>query len=58
VPKLQEQAFRLNFHPQNFVVFNETRDRLTQVMLGELTLDEAIERIQQAVDDAVAAARQ
>ncbi len=58
VPKLQEQAYMLNFHPQNFVVFNETRDRLSQVMLGELTLDEAIERIQQAVDEAVAAAQQ
>ncbi|GIL08975.1 MAG: sugar ABC transporter substrate-binding protein [Chloroflexota bacterium] len=58
VPKLQEQAYQLNFHPQNFVVFNETRDRLSQVMLDELTLDEAIERIQQAVDDAVAAAQQ
>lgn len=58
VPKLQEQAYMLNFHPQNFVVFNETRDRLSQVMLGELTLGEAIERIQQAVDEAVAAAQQ
>jgi alpha-1,4-digalacturonate transport system substrate-binding protein len=58
VPKLQEQAYMLNFNPQNFVVFRETADRLTQVMLGELTLDEAIERIQQAVDDAKAAAQQ
>jgi alpha-1,4-digalacturonate transport system substrate-binding protein len=58
VPKLEDQAYMLNFHPQNFVVFNETRDRLTQVMLGELTLDEAVQRIQQAVDDAIAAAQQ
>lgn len=55
VPKLAEQAYQLNFHPQNFVVFNETRDRLTQWMVGELTLDEAIGRIQSAVDEAVAA---
>lgn len=58
VPKIQEQAYLLNFHPQNFVVFNETRDRLTQWMVGELTLDQAIERIQQAVDEAIAAASQ
>lgn len=56
IPKFQEQAYQMNFHPQNFVVFNETRDRLTQVMTGELTLDEAIERIQAAVDEAIAAA--
>ena len=56
VPKIQDQAYALNFHPQNFVVFNETRDRLTQYMVGELTLDDALARIQQAVDEAVAAA--
>lgn len=58
VPNIQEQAYMLNFHPQNFVVFNETRDRLTQYMVGELSLDEALVRIQQAVDDAVAEASQ
>ncbi|MBZ0296911.1 MAG: sugar ABC transporter substrate-binding protein [Anaerolineae bacterium] len=56
IPNIQDQAYDLNFHPQNFVVFNETRDRLTQYMVGELSLDEAIERIQQAVDEAIAAA--
>lgn len=35
-------------------VFNATRDRLTQAMVGELTLDEAIERIQDDVDTALA----
>lgn len=54
IPKLQDQAYALNFHPQNFVVFNQTRDRLTQVITGELTLDEAIERIQFEIDQAVA----
>ncbi len=58
VANIQEQAYALNFHPQNFVVFNETRDRLTQWMLGELTLDEAITRSQQAIDEAIAAAGQ
>ncbi|MBC7870256.1 MAG: extracellular solute-binding protein, partial [Chitinophagaceae bacterium] len=57
IPKFQEQAYQLNFSPLGFVVFNETRDRLTQWMLGELTLDEAIERVQVAIDEAVAAAQ-
>lgn len=53
VPEIADQAYQLNFHPYNTVIFNETRDRLTQWMTGELTLDEAIQRAQQAVDDAV-----
>lgn len=57
VPKLAEQGYLLNAHPQNSVLFNEIRDRLTQVIVGELTLDEAIERIQTTVDDAIAAAQ-
>jgi alpha-1,4-digalacturonate transport system substrate-binding protein len=57
VPKLSEDGYKLNAHPQNSVIFNETRDRLTQVIVGELTLDEAITRIQTAVDDAIAAAK-
>jgi alpha-1,4-digalacturonate transport system substrate-binding protein len=57
VPKLSEQGYMLNAHPQNSVIFNETRDRLTQVIVGEITLDEAIERVQIAVDDAIAAAQ-
>jgi alpha-1,4-digalacturonate transport system substrate-binding protein len=58
IPKLADQSYALNFHPLNFVIFNETRDRLTQVITGELTLDEAIVRIQQAFDDALTAAEQ
>lgn len=56
VPTIADQAYQLNFHPYNSVVFNEMRDRLTQWMLGELTLDEALQRAQQAVDDAIAGA--
>jgi alpha-1,4-digalacturonate transport system substrate-binding protein len=56
IPKFSEQAYQLQFHPQNPVIFNEIRDRITQVITGELTLDDAIARIQQAVDDALAAA--
>ena len=56
VPKFAPDAYAMNFHPQNTVIFNAIRDRLTQVMTGELTLDEAIERIQTEADDAIAAA--
>lgn len=58
VPKFAPDAYALNFHPQNTVIFNSIRDRLTQVMTGELTLDEAIERIQTESDEAIAAANE
>jgi alpha-1,4-digalacturonate transport system substrate-binding protein len=53
--KLSDQAFGLQYHPNFSLVANEIRDRLTQFMLGEITLDEAIARMQQAADDAMAA---
>jgi alpha-1,4-digalacturonate transport system substrate-binding protein len=56
VPKLSDQAYELQFGGRAFAINNPIRDRLTQVLTGELTLDEAIERIQQDVDDALAAA--
>jgi alpha-1,4-digalacturonate transport system substrate-binding protein len=54
--KLSDQAFALQFHPFFGPINTEIRERLTQYMLGEITLDEAIERAQQTVDDAMAAA--
>jgi alpha-1,4-digalacturonate transport system substrate-binding protein len=56
VPKLSDQAYELQFGGQAFAINNPIRDRLTQVLTAELTLDEAIARIQQDVDDALAAA--
>jgi alpha-1,4-digalacturonate transport system substrate-binding protein len=56
VPKLSDQAYELQYGGQAFAINNPIRDRLTQVFTGELTLDEAVERIQQDVDDALAAA--
>jgi len=56
VPKLSEQAYELQYGGKAFAINNPIRDRLTQVITGELTLDEAIERIQQDIDDAIAAA--
>jgi alpha-1,4-digalacturonate transport system substrate-binding protein len=56
VPKLSEQAYELQFGGEAFAINNPIRDRLTQVLTGELTLDDAVARIQQDVDDALAAA--
>ncbi|MCK6578605.1 MAG: extracellular solute-binding protein [Anaerolineae bacterium] len=56
VPKLSEQAYQLQFGGQAFAINNPIRDRLTQVITGELTLDDAVARIQQDVEDALAAA--
>jgi len=54
VGTLEQTAFDLQAYAYNRNVFNATRDRLTQAMVGELTLDEAIERIQDDVDTALA----
>ncbi|MYE25689.1 MAG: carbohydrate ABC transporter substrate-binding protein [Chloroflexi bacterium] len=54
ISQFEQTAVDLQSYPYNFHVFNATRDRLTQAMVGELTLDEAIERIQDDVDTALA----
>ncbi len=51
---LEQTAFDLQTYTYNFHVFNSARDRLTQAMVSELTLDEATERIQDDVDTALA----
>lgn len=53
VPALDPIALRLQAYPFNFHVFNNLRDRLTQVFVGELTLDQALERVQADVDQAL-----
>lgn len=55
VPKLSDQAYALQYSPIGFTLNTNIRDRLTQVIVGELTLDQAIERIQEEVDAAFAA---
>ena len=57
VPKLSPVAYQLQGYPYNRVVFDAVRDRLTQVFVGELTLDQAIERMQQDIDEQIAAAQ-
>ncbi|MFZ5918537.1 MAG: ABC transporter substrate-binding protein [Chloroflexota bacterium] len=53
---LDPLAYRLQNHLFGYVVMNAIRDRLTQAIVGELTLDEAIARMQADIDGALAAA--
>jgi alpha-1,4-digalacturonate transport system substrate-binding protein len=55
VGKLMPEAYYLQFNPLGQTLNPEMRDRLSQVITGELTLDEAIKKIQQKMDDAAAA---
>jgi alpha-1,4-digalacturonate transport system substrate-binding protein len=56
IPKITPQAYALQYSPFTFVLNPEIRDRLSQVIVGELTLDQAIELIQEKIDTAVAEA--
>lgn len=54
LPNLDPLGFRLQGYPYNRVIFDATRDRLSQVIVGELTMDEAIARIQEDIDTRLA----
>ena len=54
VPNLHPTAYQLQGYPFNRVVFDAVRDRLTQVFVGELSLDQAIERMQSDIDEQIA----
>jgi alpha-1,4-digalacturonate transport system substrate-binding protein len=56
VPKLQDQAVGLNVHPYAFAYYRNSANRIAQYLTGELTLDEALQRLQQDIDDAIAEA--
>jgi alpha-1,4-digalacturonate transport system substrate-binding protein len=56
IPKLQDQAVGLNVHPFAFAYYRNSANRIAQYLTGELTLDEALERLQQDIDDAIAEA--
>jgi alpha-1,4-digalacturonate transport system substrate-binding protein len=51
IPNISEQAYALQYSRLTFVLNPEIRDRLSQVLAGELTLDEAIIAIQTKVDE-------
>jgi len=55
IPKIDPQAYQLQYSQYAFTYNRPIDNRLAQVMTGELTLDDAIAAIQQDVDDAIAA---
>lgn len=56
VPKLQDQAVRLNVHPFAFAYYRNSANRIGQYLTGELTLDAMLTRLQQDIDAAIAEA--
>lgn len=54
VGKLAPLAYDLQAYKYNTILFNANRDRLSQVFIGELTLDEAIQRMQEDIDAGIA----
>jgi len=58
VGKLLPLAYDLQAYKYNTVLFNANRDRLGQVLAGEMTLDEAIAKMQEDIDAGIAAAQQ
>jgi alpha-1,4-digalacturonate transport system substrate-binding protein len=57
VPDFSDTAYALQGYRHNRVIFTAVPARLTQAIVGELTLDEALERLQGDVAEAVAAAQ-
>jgi len=57
VPTFSETAFRLQGYRFNRAIYTNIPARITQAIVGELTLDEALTRLDQDVADAIAAAR-
>jgi len=56
IPKLQDQAVALNVHPFAFAYYRNSANRIGQYLTGELSLNDALTRLQQDIDDAVAEA--
>jgi len=56
IPKLQDQAVALNVHPFAFAYYRNSANRIAQYLTGELSLDDALSRLQQDIDDAIAEA--
>ena len=54
VPKLQNQAVALNPHPLAFAYYDASNTRLAQYFADEISLDEAMMRLQEQLDEAAA----
>ncbi|GAG67964.1 unnamed protein product, partial [marine sediment metagenome] len=46
IPKLQDQAVGLNVHPFAFAYYRNSANRIAQYLTGELSLDDALTRLQ------------
>ncbi|MCC5960259.1 MAG: carbohydrate ABC transporter substrate-binding protein [Rhodobacteraceae bacterium] len=57
VPTFSDTAYALQGYQYNRAVFTSIPARLTQAIVGELSLDEALDRLHQDVADAIAEAR-
>ena len=57
VPEFSPTAFALQGYEFNRAVFTSIPARLTQAIVGELSLDDALDRLEQDVADAIAEAR-
>jgi alpha-1,4-digalacturonate transport system substrate-binding protein len=57
VPGFSDTAFGLQGYQFNRAVYTNIPARMTQALVGEMTLDEALDRLHQDVADAIAAAR-
>lgn len=57
VPEFSPVAYQLQGYRNNRAIFSATPARLTQAIVGELSIDEALERLEADVAEAVAAAQ-
>ncbi len=55
VAQLDPVAIRFQGYTYNRAIMNATTDRLTQALVGELTLEEALDRAQEDINEALAA---
>jgi alpha-1,4-digalacturonate transport system substrate-binding protein len=55
--KVTPTGYQLAGYAQNSAIYNPTVDRISQVIAGQMTLDQAYGRITQDVADAVAASK-
>jgi alpha-1,4-digalacturonate transport system substrate-binding protein len=58
VPKISPIAYKLQGYALNRAIFNTIAQRVTQAIVGEMTVDEALTRISADVDEAVAQSKQ
>jgi len=58
VPSISPVAYAYQGYPLNRAMFNATVQRVTQAIVGELEVDEALERLTADVEEAVAESAQ